>query len=387
MVSLAFLSYKVKTMATTMATIAVLVAVGTTAIAFGYTLYQNTEQYTYENNNFDCYYYSNDASLLSDVEGVLSQYGASVTDVAQFAGYLSKPVFNVPSEYVYNNDCYIITYSESSYNSIVSAAKSYNESVSVAEGEALLIYSYDEGDVTGETASIQYGDEIFSATINTVNHVFNYGGDAPVGIVLNDADFNKLRAEGYIATSFADQDALTQVVGINYTDSLNSEELADALSSLLGERSDGYRVSYYMYSELLGDYGLLCFIGFFMCVVFILMTASMLYFKQISIATQEKVQYATLRKIGITDAEENQIVTKRLLPIFFLPLLLGIIHSVFAMKGADTIIFSNMIVVKSTTSTFWSVLKTSGVMYAAYSLIYFLFYVLTKKQYKQTIRS
>ena len=174
------------------------------------------------------------------------------------------------------------------------------------------------------------------------------------------------------------------MTAINYSNALKSENIAAELKDTLEGRTGRYRLAYYTYNELLIFFGLLCFIGFFMCAVFILMTASMLYFKQITVATEERKQYIMLRKIGMDKDEENKIVAKRLMPIFFFPLILGIIHSIFAMKGADTIMFSNMISTQG--NTFISVLKTSSIMYAAYTLVYTMFYFVTKSQYKQTIK-
>ena len=81
---------------------------------------------------------------------------------------------------------------------------------------------------------------------------------------------------------------------------------------------------------------------------------------------------------------ERRVIRKRLVPVFFIPLGVGIIHSIFAMKTADTIIFSNMIPVEN---SYLSVLKFSAVMYLAYALVYCVFYLITKSQYNRIVRS
>ena len=78
------------------------------------------------------------------------------------------------------------------------------------------------------------------------------------------------------------------------------------------------------------------------------------------------------------------MIKKRLAPIFFIPLAIGIVHSIFAMKTADTVVFSNMIPVEN---SYLSVLGLSAIMYAAYALIYCVFYLITKSQYGRIIRN
>jgi putative ABC transport system permease protein len=119
-----------------------------------------------------------------------------------------------------------------------------------------------------------------------------------------------------------------------------------------------------------------------MSVVFILMTASLLYFKQIMAAEEERHQYEMLRKIGMDSQVERRVITKRLLPVFFIPLVIGILHSIFAMKTADTIVFSNMIAAEN---SYLVVLAFSGIMYGIYAIVYGVFYFITKRQYTRIV--
>jgi putative ABC transport system permease protein len=201
-------------------------------------------------------------------------------------------------------------------------------------------------------------------------------------VVLADEDFDALLENGEIYTKVNSRE-YWPLTGINYTKALKSTEIAEELKQVLEGRVGGKRISYYTYNELLSIFGLICFIGFFMCAIFILMTASMLYFKQVTIATEEKSQYAMLKKIGLDSNMEGKIIRKRLLPIFFIPLIIGITHSIFAMKAADTLIFSNMIPVAN---SYLNVLATSGVMYLVYAIVYTVFYFITKGQYKRMLK-
>ncbi|MBN2853686.1 MAG: ABC transporter permease, partial [Clostridia bacterium] len=145
-----------------------------------------------------------------------------------------------------------------------------------------------------------------------------------------------------------------------------------------------YRIAYNTYSMEMEIYGLICFIGYFMGFVFIFMTASMLYFNQIMAAQDEKNQYRALRRIGMSEKTERKVIIKRLLPVFLIPLAVGIVHSIFAMKSADTMVFSNLI---SVDNSYLHVLESSMVMYAVYALVYTIFYFITKSQYMRIVRS
>ena len=150
-----------------------------------------------------------------------------------------------------------------------------------------------------------------------------------------------------------------------------------------GENIGMYRILYDSYIESMEVFGLICFIGYFICAVFILMSVSLLYFKQIAIGTEEIGQYEKLRKIGMDKEQEAEVIKSRIAPVFFVPLVMGLIHSVFAMKGADTLMFSNIIYTDG--STFWQVLKISSVMYAIYFVVYLGFYFITKYKYMRII--
>lgn len=383
LISISLLSHRTRTMATMMATIAILVAIGTTAIAFGYTLYQSAEQETFGRNSFDVYFYTDDETVVNDVYDVFKKHDVEATSKIVFQRYASNPNITGNIDDLFG-DSNVMTYRESEFNRIVEVAKDSNEKVSVQRGDALILYPRYVTDLNAEHAKLQYQNTVLNGSLIPTTNGYNFGG-ASHTLILNDHDFDELQAAGEITVKIGDGGSeYWPFYGINYENALTSREVALELEETLSGRTGSHRISYTTYNEQLGVFGLLCFVGYFMCAVFILMTASMLYFKQITVATEERKQYLMLRKIGMDKDEENKVVARRLKPIFFFPLILGIIHSVFAMKGADTIIFSTYFSTQG--DTFLSVLKTSLVMYVAYTLVYTLFYFITKAQYKQTIK-
>lgn len=381
LVSTSLLSHRIKTMSTTMATIAVLVAISTTAISFGYSLFTTAEKSTYIENHYDLHFYTDDVTLKDQVKDVIQENGSFIIEEITIDRNVMRPKpINFPSKYDgyfekdHNN---MGVYAESTFNKMVDMSKYSGEHISVAKGDATLIFFREGVDWTG--AKLGFSDRELKVTAIE-------GGDYSFGrmliTVLDDEDYDALVASGEISNNVGGSD-YWPLTAINYKDALKNDKLASDINEVLEGKTGSKRITYFTLNEFLSIYGMICFIGFFMCAVFILMTASMLYFKQVTIATEEKSQYKMLKKIGLDSDMENKIIRKRLFPIFFIPLFIGIIHSVFAMKAADTIIFSKML---PDPNSFIGVLKTSAVMYLVYSVVYIVFYFITKGQYKRIIK-
>ena len=81
--------------------------------------------------------------------------------------------------------------------------------------------------------------------------------------------------------------------------------------------------------------GLLIFITGFLGLVFLISTGSILYFKQMTEAEQERKSYATLRQLGFTVKDIMRGIIRKQAFVFGLPLLIGLLHSVFAIKAAS----------------------------------------------------
>lgn len=384
MTAAALSAHKSRTAATMMATISILIAIGTTSIAVGYTLYRNAEQQTYENTGFDLVYAATHTSLVHEVSDILEANDAKISDQVTYRRYHAKVALSgipVSRQAQVADQSDIEFCAVSQYNAIINATRDKNQAVMVAPGHVYLIdaaYGYlyqNEENESWMNAEVNLDGERLVVT-DFSKKGYDFG--QTLVAVLEDEDFNRLLANGDISES-----SEVQYVGLNYVSALRRSDVAEELSALLAARTNRYTLAYEEYNQALSTYGLVFFIGFFMCVVFILMTASTLYFKQMTMAAQEKTQFGMLRKLGVDTQTEKIIVFRKLLPVFLLPLLLGVLHSVFAMKAADAMVFDNII---SAANTFQVVLKYSSVMYLVYALIYGVFFFITKKQYYQTVR-
>ena len=387
LVAISGFAHRMRSIGAVMATIAVLSAVATTAIATGFTLYTNTEKNAYEQTGYDLFFYGSQDKVLDNVRRTLEESGAKITDELTVQRYVTDPDIEAfeaeGSTYFGQDDVSMRVYSQSQYNMLLNASKADLPQVEIEnENEAVYASPYlSDGlqqAMTGKEFFI--GDTKIKVT-QTQKCAFTGFGAWHI-LVLSDNRFDALSVSGNIKDSYSPGDLLDKATVINHTKSMSSD-INKKLDAILSGNVSGYRLAYIHYSESLRIFGLVRFIGFFMGAVVILMTASLLYFKQIMAAEEEKHMYVALKKIGMDEKTQNSVISKRLLPVFLVPLLVGIAHSIFAMKSADTLVFSNMI---TGGNSYLTVLGFSSVMYLTYAVVYGVFYLITKSQYIRTIK-
>ncbi|QBP42699.1 ABC transporter permease [Paenisporosarcina antarctica] len=113
----------------------------------------------------------------------------------------------------------------------------------------------------------------------------------------------------------------------------------------------------------------------FFAVIALFALGSVIYFKQLREATEEREHYAILRKIGVEDKEIKKIIGKQLLFVFLPPLILGLVHSWFLLYYTVILIIKDL---PSLTTIIFSVM-------GLYVLIYLIFYVSSTSIYYKII--
>ncbi len=386
LISTSAVSHRMKSIASVMATIAVLSAVASTAIATGFTLYSNAERNTYSTTGSDLVYYGGDSALKYQMGRVFAANHVKIereeTITLYEAAPKSKKIIIGSRQHLADGDPFRV-YSETEYNQLLEASKTMLDQISVPAGKAYYISSITQDGLEKAMLGLKlgFGDRDIRIVKVLRSNFPGMGMDHTV--ILNDRDFEEFAGNSLIYSSAVAGRAETAVM-MDYHSALSNSKLNADLMTVLEGSAVKYKAAYNLYNESMVVFGLICFIGFFMSGVFILMTASLLYFKQVTAAEEESHQYRMLRRIGMDEKTERQVIKKRLVPVFFIPLAIGIVHSIFAMKTADTVIFSNMIPVEN---SYLSVLGFSAVMYAAYALVYCIFYLITKSQYGRIVRN
>ena len=102
------------------------------------------------------------------------------------------------------------------------------------------------------------------------------------------------------------------------------------------------------YSYILATYGLFAIVGVLGVIVFLLAAGSFIYFKLYANLERERQQFKVLKRMGLTNQEQKKLITRHLVPQFFLPLGLALLHSTFAFIALQSILKDvvNLIIVK-----------------------------------------
>lgn len=131
---------------------------------------------------------------------------------------------------------------------------------------------------------------------------------------------------------------------------------------------------YYEYTKNMSEVGMTLFLITFVGIVFIICTGSIIFFKQMSEAEDDRRRYDVLMKIGLNKKEIRKSIADQLRIVFALPLLVGICHSTVGMKILQPILDINV----------WKPLIGVIILYAC---IYYVYYILSVKVYCEIIDS
>lgn len=109
------------------------------------------------------------------------------------------------------------------------------------------------------------------------------------------------------------------------------EQLRGQLSQVLEEPAyvqvggrESSRTSFY------STYGGLFFLGIFLGLLFLMATALIIYYKQLSEGYEDRHRFEIMQKVGMSKREVKGSVSSQVLMVFFLPLLTAVIHIGFA---------------------------------------------------------
>ncbi|WP_287937056.1 MULTISPECIES: FtsX-like permease family protein [Romboutsia] len=108
-----------------------------------------------------------------------------------------------------------------------------------------------------------------------------------------------------------------------------------------------------IYNDNIGTSAMGIFVGLYIGIVFLISSAAILSLKELSDATDSKVKYGTLRKIGIDEKMINKSLFIQTGIFFGFPLVLAIIHSIFGIQVANMMLetFTKNSMIKSIVTT------------------------------------
>lgn len=149
-------------------------------------------------------------------------------------------------------------------------------------------------------------------------------------------------------------------------DPKTSNDVSREIYDLVMKTEGAYYSAYIdMYSLDTESSSLILFSVAFFAVIALFALGSVIYFKQLREATEEREHYAILQKIGVDDKEMKKIIRKQLLFVFLPPLLLGLLHSWFLLYYTVILVIKDL---PSLTAIIFSVM-------GLYVLTYLIFYI------------
>lgn len=132
-------------------------------------------------------------------------------------------------------------------------------------------------------------------------------------------------------------------------------------------------------ADLYAMYGGFLFLGIFLGLLFLLATALIIYYKQISEGYEDQRRYTILQQVGMTDREVRSSIHSQILLVFFLPLVTAGIHTAAAYP-----MVSKLLALFQLTSTSHYALCTAGT-FTVFCAVYALVYGLTARAYRRIV--
>lgn len=108
------------------------------------------------------------------------------------------------------------------------------------------------------------------------------------------------------------------------TEQILQEQLQAKFKSAFIEGRELSRENFYNF------YGGFLFIGIFLGIIFLMATTLIIYYKQISEGYDDRERYQIMQKVGMSKKEVRQSIRSQVLLVFFLPLIMAVIHLAFA---------------------------------------------------------
>ena len=126
-------------------------------------------------------------------------------------------------------------------------------------------------------------------------------------------------------------------------------------------------------------YGSFFFLGIFLGLLFLMATAMIIYYKQVSEGYDDRARFELMQKVGMTAEEIRSAVRSQVLTVFFFPLVMAGVHIVFAFK----MIAMLMSLLQLTNTTLFAF--TTVVCFFAFAAVYALIYAITARSYYRIV--
>ncbi|MCI0763577.1 ABC transporter permease [Bacillus sp. TL12] len=199
----------------------------------------------------------------------------------------------------------------------------------------------------------------------TSQSVFNDEGY----LIVNDEDFVKYE-------KLVPDEEKTKYYGYYIEDWKETENLVVELKKEIAQeqQQQNFHNSVLTYKAIKEQGAITMFIGFFVAVLSFFFACSMTYFKWFNDKEQDRIQFKSLRRIGMTDKEIHKIAIRQMGVIFFIPILIGAIHSGFALHTLGKMLYLDL----------W---KSGAIVIGSYILASAIYFMVAQRGYLKHVKS
>ena len=187
---------------------------------------------------------------------------------------------------------------------------------------------------------------------------------------------------------FANAEQIERIESFSYADKFNlkgddgkqKEALEQIQNEFYEKFPDGTMESRMLSrSSFYELYGGLFFIGIYLGSMFIMATVLIIYYKQISEGYDDRERYQIMQKVGMSKKEVKRSIRSQVLSVFFLPLVVAVIHVAVAFK-----VMTKILGVLNLTNVSLFALCTI-ITIAVFAVFYIIVYSITAKEYYRIV--
>lgn len=363
LISISHTLFRIKSNSRSLSIIALLNAVTITSIGYGYSFNYNFQKIDKLSTPFSYCYMSNDISLDKKIEALIEKHPENKL-LASKEVELIKVNANLSEVSKNENSIYLISQSKAEELIKFRDLKDNLRLSSPSEGIILKYGDESENKFKGKTI----GSSVSGLTdpIKVIDRK-NYD---PMNAMYDNKPILMVQDEVY--NKYYNKDNIVMIKGYIVQNQRNSTPLTKDIVRIIPEN-----LHFSYESQNLGVLifaSMISFIGIFVGLVFLCATGSIIYFKQLTEANDDKKRYDVLEKIGIGNYEIKNSIRKQVFTAFASPLVIGMFHCLVAFAFFSSVLNG------------MDILMPATVTIVFYILTYAIYYFLTVNSYMKIIK-
>ena len=329
-------------------------------------------------------YHYNYSVLTPAISKCANKYHVAIKDIQQYYsfsdyGHWEHNQYTTTDIMSLDTEAEITVFILEDYNTFA------GEEISLKDGEVLAWFS-DDIQLEGNTIDITGKQYQIVKVINEIPFPMPYG-DNFGQICLIVSDFEALKEiRDIVNESYRENEEYDFDINISYNynfDLKGSAEDKEVFCTNLRDEINKTKIAHLAdvlcididRKDFYAIYGSLFFVGIFIGTIFLITTVMIIYYKQISEGFDDRERFVILQKVGMSKKEVKGVIRSQILLVFFLPILLAVIHICFAFH-----IIREMLVLLELTNVALFIGCTVATI-AVFAIVYAIVYSLTAKTY------